>query len=195
MQLPIFSSAHLLWRSLDWPKTVHVHGWTVGNTPRDIVTKPVAWSWVETVKSISWRCNAIRTSLQRRVTSTPACTHLKPPKPHPLGNTATLALARSGSPQLRRSCLIGIEPLSSRQVPNGSCRLAHGYSCGKRRGGRGGRTHITSSPTAHGARYIGPYGDSFIFHFFSPDLAGVPDLGLLTLSRTRERIASGQWTR
>lgn len=45
------------------------------------------------------------------------------------------------------------------------------------------RTHTTSRPTGYGVRYIGPYGDSFIFHFFSPDLAAVPDLGLLTPSR------------
>lgn len=32
-------------------------------------------------------------------------------------------------------------------------------------------------------RYIGSYSDSFIFHFFSPDLAGVPDLILLTPSQ------------
>ena len=87
----------------------------------------------------------------QRVTSTElACTNA-----HPLGKTASGRLLRLAPrvrprPYLRFLRSIRVQLLSSRQVPNGSCRFVHGCH-GKRRG-----HHLTH---AHGlwGRY-GPIG-------------------------------------
>lgn len=93
-------------------------------------------------------------------------------------------------PSLRKLRSIRIQYLSSRQVPNGSCRLAHGCR-GKQR-----RWAYSHHFTPHGLRpmgvgYIASYGDSFIFHFFSPDLAGVPDLVLISVCSRHLEQGSG----
>jgi len=122
---------------------------------------------------------AIRTSLQPASTSRVPASN-QHPSLHPLGNAATPARDRP-RPQLRVPRSIGsigiqrLQRLSSRQFPNGSCRLAH-FGTRMSREATQWAAQITSRPTGYGVRYIGPLSDSFIFHFLLTRSAGVPDL-------------------
>jgi hypothetical protein len=71
---------------------------------------------------------------------------LHPTNAHPLGKTATLPRVQQ-RPQLRNFRSIRVRPLSRRQSPNGSCRLALDLRQATRRGGR--------TPSPHAPRTTG----------------------------------------